>query len=96
MAISMIIQYFYNFFLLSSQALSVFLGGHPDRSVSQRTAEAYLAHVYTGTLKEKWFTKQMAAIDYLFWNGLWKTEQNHCLNSLKGEPNAKEIWDWSK
>lgn len=92
----MIYQYFYNIFLLFSQATSVLLGGHPDQSISQRTGEAYLAHKNRCTFKEKWFTKQMAVIDSLFNNRLWNIEEQHCLNSLNGEANAKQIWNWAK
>lgn len=92
----MLYRYLYNWLLLFSQAISVALGGHPDISISQRTALAYLAHKNTGTLKEKWFTFQLKTIDLLFWNRLWKIEKNHCINSLEGEPNAKEIWNWRK
>lgn len=92
----MIAQYLYNLFLMVSQIFSVILGGHPDRSISQRTGEAYLAHTGTETFKDWWFTRQMACIDYLFWNPLWKVEQQHCLNSLCGESLAKELWDWKK
>jgi hypothetical protein len=90
----LIAQYLYNIFLLTSQTFSVLLGGHPDRSISQRTGEAYLAHKNTGTLKELWFTHQMKLIDALFYNRLYKLEKNHCINSLSGEAGAKEIWDW--
>ncbi len=92
----MIKQYFYNLFLLLSQTLSVVLGGHPDRSVSQRTGEAYLSHKGKNNLKEKWFTNQMKLIDYIFYNKLWHLEKNHCLNSLDGEANAKQLWNWAK
>lgn len=92
----LIAQYFYNLFLLFSQILSVLLGGHPDRSISQRTGEAYLAHRGSGTFKEKWFTYQMKLIDVLFYNKLYKAEKNHCIKSLNGEAGAKEIWDWKR
>lgn len=89
-------QYIYNIFLIMSQLTSTILGGHPDTSMSQRTAQAYLAHKSKGTLKEKWFTFQLKIIDSFFWNKYWKIEENHCLNSLEGESNAKEMWDWKK
>lgn len=31
-----------------------------------------------------------------FWFKLLAGEDNHCVNSLGGESNAKELWDWSK
>lgn len=89
-------QYFYNLLVMFSQAGSVFLGGHPDKSISQRTGEAYLAHAGKGTFKARWFEIQNFLIDSFFWNWLWKIEENHCVNSLSGEGTAKEIWDWSK
>lgn len=92
----MIFQYVYNILVMISQFLSVLLGGHPDKSISQRTGEAFLAHVGTGTFKEWWFTRQMDAIDFLFDNPLYCLEKYHCLNSLRGEGTAKEIWDWRK
>jgi len=92
----MIKQYIYNLFLLLSQTISVLLGGHPDKSMSQRTAIAYISHKDTNTLKSKWFKIQLNLIDSLFYNKLWRIEKNHCLNSIDGEGNAREIWDWSK
>lgn len=91
-----ICQYLYNIVLMISQIFSVLLGGHPDRSISQRTGEAYLAHLGKQNFKEWWFTRQMWAIDYLFWNPLWKFEEKHCINSLEGESVAKELWDWRR
>lgn len=93
---NILIQYVYNIFLIISQIISVLLGGHPDTSVSQRTALAFLAHKDKKTLKEKWFTFQMKLINGIFWNILWKVEKNHCLNSIKGEAKAKEVWNWNK
>lgn len=92
----MILRYAYNFLVLGSQILSVILGGHPDESISQRTARAYLWHkrYNYGSFKGIWFEYQMVAIDLLFYNKIWKIEQTHCLNSLTGESNAKEVWNW--
>jgi len=90
------IQYFYNLLLLLSQSISTLLGGHPDESISQRTARAYLAHKNRNTFKARWFTLQLTVIDYMFYNKFWKIEKNHCINSLSGEAGAREIWNWSK
>jgi len=79
-----------------SQVLSVLLGGHPDKSLSQRTAEAHLAHSGRNTVKSRWFKFQMNLIDLLFWNIFWKIEESHCIKSLDGESIAREIWVWSK
>lgn len=89
-------QYLYNLLLLISQTASTLLGGHPDESISQRTARAYLAHKDRATFKNRWFTIQLKAIDAIFYNRLWKIEQNHCINSLTGEAGAREVWNWSK
>lgn len=86
-------QYFYNIGVWLSQTVSVFLGGHPDESVSERTARAYLAHRGRGSWKVYWFWLQMRAIDSLF---ILVGEKNHSLNSLEGEVKAKEIWDWTR
>jgi hypothetical protein len=89
-------QYCYNLLVMLSQLGSVLLGGHPDKSISQRTGEAFIAHRNTFTFRERWFTAQMQAIDLLFWNRFWKLEEWHCINSLRGESKAKELWDWTK
>lgn len=94
--IKMVAQYLYNILVMTSQAFSVILGGHPDRSISQRTGEAFLAHEGKKTFKSYWFLIQMKLIDMLFWNFFFKIEKNHCLNSLKGESTAKELWNWNK
>jgi len=85
-------QWVWNFGVLFSQFISVCLGGHPDHSVSQRTARAYLHYKGSGRWQETWFTWQMAAIDWPF--AVLGVEENHCLNSLNGESGAKEIWNW--
>ncbi|NQX99767.1 MAG: hypothetical protein HRT70_01290 [Flavobacteriaceae bacterium] len=81
-------QYLYNLGVSLSQLWSVILGGHPDQSISQRTAKAYLAK------PDGWFKYQRAFIDWILY--LLLKEENHCLNSLKGESRAKSLWDWSK
>ena len=65
------------------------LGGHPDESISQRTARAYLIKG-----DQSIFGYMRLWID--FWFKLLAGEDNHCVNSLGGESNAKELWDWSK
>ncbi len=89
---SFVKQYFYNWFVLISQAISVFLGGEPDTSISQRTAIAYNSHKGTGSGKEKWFSFQQKFIDCLLW--VLAREENHCQNSIVGENNTKELWKW--
>ena len=83
--------YLYNWGVLFSQFISVILGGHPDDSISERTARAYLAHLGTGTFKEKWFTCQRKLIDFIVF-----FEDNHTLKSIEDEANAKEVWNWEK
>jgi hypothetical protein len=79
-------QYFYNLAVCISQLLSTTLGGEPDVSISQRTAQAYLFHG-----KGTWWEIQMNLIDFIvFW------EKNHCLNSIKGEKNTRTLWKWDK
>jgi len=85
---SFVTQYLYNWAVLLSQALSVLLGGHPDESISQRTGRAYLSN------PKGWFRVQRFAIDMLL--KALTGEADHCLNSLKGEANAKELWSWGK
>lgn len=79
-------QYLYNIAVCLSQLFSTILFGEPDVSLSQRTAEAYLYHG-----ERSWWKYQMSIIDsIIFW------EDNHCLNSLKGEKNSRTIWRWDK
>lgn len=93
----MIWKYLYNYLVMLSQLASVVLGGDPDESISQRTARAYIWHkAYNhGSFKQKWFSWQLEAIDLMFYNKIWKIEQNHCFNSLDGEKTSGEVWDWN-
>lgn len=81
-------QYFYNLGVWLSQTISVWLGGHPDDSISERTGRAYLAN------PKGWFRYQRFFIDLFIY--LILREKNHCVNSIDGEPLAKEVWDWEK
>jgi hypothetical protein len=85
----MIKKYLYNWGVLLSQALSVLLGGHPDDSISERTARAYLSRNGQG-----WFATQLKIIDFIVY--VMTKEKNHCLNSLNDEVRAVELWNWDK
>lgn len=83
--------YLYNWGVLFSQFISVILGGHPDDSISERTARAYIYHKGSNTFKEKWFYYQLKFIDFIIF-----FEDNHTLNSISDECNAKELWKWDR
>lgn len=89
---SLVGRYFANLILAGSRFLSAILLGHPDDSISQRTARAWmLAPVHS----PRWtlINAQMLVIDKLF--EIAAGEQNHCLNSLHGESVGSELWSWS-
>jgi hypothetical protein len=86
--VSFLKQYLYNIGVYLSQSISVFLGGHPDESISQRTGRAYLSG------RTGYIALQLKVIDFLAWIIL--REKNHCVKSLSGEPRAREIWNWDK
>ena len=88
--------YWYNHMVIISQWVSVWFGGHPDHSISERTGKAYLAHVGTGTKKEKWFTIQLKCIDIFMYCFTLGKEINHTIDSVTSEDKAKELWDWSR
>lgn len=77
------IQYFVNLLMGIDQFVSTILGGHPDDTVSQRLGRAHLA----GTM---WTEPFRLVIDFL----VYPFEPDHCLNSLFGRSNAREIWNW--
>lgn len=76
------IQYVYNFGIMLSQSLSVFLGGDPDESVSSRTGKAAAAG--------KWWFKnvQEPVINAMF------ADKNHCKDAIEPDEGCKEIWHW--
>lgn len=85
-------RYLQNITLAGSRFVSAVLLGHPDDSISQRTARAWmLSPVHSP--RWKWLNFQMLAIDKVF--ELLVREENHCLNSLHGESVAIELWSWS-
>lgn len=85
-------QYFVNLVLAGSRFVSAILLGHPDDSISQRTARAWILSSVHST-RWKLLNLQMLLIDKVF--ELLLGEENHCLNSLHGESVAKELWSWS-
>jgi hypothetical protein len=87
-------QYIYNIFHAISCLISALTGGSPKESTSQRTAKAANAHYLSPTFKGMWFEIQERLIDGFFYYVFG--EENHCQNSLVGETNTKEIWDWTK
>ena len=72
-----------NLIMAVDQFLSTVLGGHPDDTLSQRLGRAHLA----GT---KWTEPLRIFVDTL----AHPFDKNHCLNSLKGKTNAREVWNW--
>lgn len=82
-------QYLYNLGVVFSQTLSVLLGGHPDDSISERTARAYLSYKDSGKWQEMFFICLIKIIDTIIF-----FEPNHTMSSLSDERNAKQIWNW--
>ena len=68
------------------QFLSTVLGGHPDDTISQRLGRAQLAQKKGMT---DFFRRIVDALALLI-----AGESEHCLKSLSGKTNAKEIWNW--
>lgn len=68
------------------QFASTVLGGHPDDTVSQRLGRAKLAG--GGTV----VTTMVTIVDTLAL--VLVGEKDHCVNSLSGKTNAKELWNW--
>lgn len=91
-------RYIWNLFVLFSQLINTLIGGDPIESFSQRTARAYWWHkkYNNGQFWHKWFIAQKNLIDLLFYNKLWKIEEDHTLNSIKGERGAGEVWNWNR
>jgi hypothetical protein len=85
-------QYLYNIFHALSQLLSAITGGSPKESTSQRTARASASLKNKAGFKSSWFIYQEKTIDFIFL--VLAGEENHCKNSLVGETNTKEIWNW--
>lgn len=80
-------QYLYNIMVSLSRFISVLLGGHPNESISDRLGECAI------TCPEKQPFKSMRfCVDALLY--LIAGEKDHCLNSINGEPKAKELWRW--
>ena len=78
-------QYLINLLMAVDQFLSTVLGGHPDDTISQRLGRAHLSGNRGLTDKVR------SIIDFvceLF------GEKDHCVNSLFGRTNAKELWNW--
>ena len=79
-------QYLYNLLMAVDQFASTVLGGHPDDSISQRLGRAYLAGckgpvLYFKTLVD-WLALTLAG------------ESDHCVRSLDGKANVRELWNW--
>ena len=69
------------------QFASTILGGHPDDTISQRLGRAIIAGEKSASIK----------ISVSFVDLLAKVlvgERDHCVNSLKGKTDAREIWNW--
>lgn len=79
------IQYLINLLFALDQFFSTILGGHPDDTISQRLGRAYVAG-YTRTEPFR------IALDWIVF--VVFGEDNHCLRSLSGKSNVKELWNW--
>lgn len=79
-------QYLYNMLMALDQFFSTVLGGHPDDSISQRLGRAYLA----GATPTIFFFKRL--VDWLAL--VLVGEKNHCVSSLDGKSNVRELWNW--
>lgn len=81
----LITQYLLNLAMAVDQFASTVLLGHPDDTISQRLGRAQLA----GT---RWTRPFQLIVDFLAL--ILVGERNHCLNSLSGKTDAKELWNW--
>jgi hypothetical protein len=86
-------RYCWNWLVMGSQILSVLLGGHPDESLCQRIAWAYITHKGTNTRKELIFTIAKRCINAPF---KLLGQEDHVMDSIAGEPWAGTVWDWEK
>ncbi len=80
-------QYFLNMLMAFDQFISTVLGGHPDDTVSQRLGRAYL-----GGSESVILLFSMRMVDKLA--KILAGEDQHCIRSLSGKTNAKELWNW--
>lgn len=80
-------QYLLNILMAVDQFASTILGGHPDDTISQRLGRAILAGE-----KSMAIIIAVAAVDMLA--KVLVGERDHCVNSLKGKTDAREIWNW--
>ena len=80
-------QYLYNLLVAFSRLLSTVLGGHPNESISDRLGECQI-----NCPDKQPFKTMRYCVDTLLY--LIAGEKDHCLNSINGEPKAKEIWKW--
>lgn len=79
-------QYVMNIAMGIDQFASTILGGHPDDTISQRLGRAKLS----GGSKAVMISA--AVVD--FWAKVLFGERDHCVNSLRGKSDAREIWNW--
>jgi hypothetical protein len=83
----MIGQYFLNMAMALDQFASTILGGHPDDTISQRLGRAKLAKSGSAIVEQS--VKFVDSLAFLIVG-----EKNHCLRSLNGKTDAKELWNW--
>lgn len=83
----MIGQYLYNIMVALSRLVSTILGGHPNESISDRLGECAI-----GCPDRQPYKAMRIFVDALLY--LIAGEKDHCLNSINGEPRAKELWKW--
>ena len=83
---ALVAQYLMNLAMGFDQMLSTILGGHPDDTVSQRLGRAQISGAGPKTLIAIRF------VDLVAWIATGETE--HCVKSLSGKTNARELWNW--
>lgn len=80
-------QYLLNMLMAIDQFASTILGGHPDDTISQRLGRAIIAGEKSVAIKIS-----VSIVDMLA--KVLVGERDHCINSLKGKTDAREIWNW--
>lgn len=80
-------QYLLNMLMAIDQFASTVLGGHPDDTISQRLGRAIIAGEKSVAIKIS-----VSIVDMLA--KVLVGERDHCINSLKGKTDAREIWNW--
>lgn len=79
-------QYLLNCLMAVDQFISTVLGGHPDDTVSQRLGRAQISG---GGKAIRLCADLVDAAAFIL-----VKEKEHCVRSLSGRTDAKELWNW--